>query len=177
MIPCRRDNRRPIDHRAVGSRRRRVEIDQAIEDPDPPRELVSPDLSPGSSDLLTDAAVRHTDEGQDLAPGQRSGRKTPSMRLVTMLTPGLVDAARRHALVAGSMTTATPCGFSTWSRVLAICAVTSPGFAAASHRLEEARELPDPDDAVARQIGDMHPADDRRHMVFAMALSACPSAR
>src|SRR5215472_16023332 len=52
-----------------------------------------------------------------------SSRKAPSIRLVTIVTPGLCTPRVVMHWWAASMTTATPLGCSTSSSVLAICAV------------------------------------------------------
>ena len=98
-------------------------------------------------------------------------RKTPIMRLVTMVTPGLwMPRVVMHWCVP-SVTTATPCGFSTGIETRGdlgrhlLLDLQPPRI-----DFDQAGQFGNSDHAVARQIADMHASDDRSHVMLAMRL-------
>ena len=100
-------------------------------------------------------------------------RKHPSIRLVTRLGVRLVHAARRHAVVDRLDDDADAVRLEHLVdrigdlRGELLLDLQAPGI-----DLDHARELADADHAAARNIGHAGVADDRRHVVLAMALEA-----
>jgi hypothetical protein len=100
-----------------------------------------------------------------------SSRKTPIIRLVTMLTPGVRTPRAVMQAWLASITTATPRGLQVVPDALRdfggqpFLDLQSPGKA-----VQHARQLGNADDMVLRQVGNRRLADDRRHVVFAMRL-------
>ncbi len=72
-----------------------------------------------------------------------------------------------------SITTATPLGCSTSLMVLAICTVSLSWICSRlAVGVHHARQLADADHPAVRQVGDVGPADDRHHVVLAVAFQA-----
>jgi hypothetical protein len=91
------------------------------------------------------------------------------MRLVTILALGWWTPRLVMHPWAPSTTTATPCGRSTRSKVLAISAVIRLlNLHALGIDLDDTCQFGNTDNPVARQIADMRPPDDRRHMMLAV---------
>ena len=86
---------------------------------------------------------------------------------------GLVDAARRHALVRR---------FGDDGNAVRLKHLIETGRDLGGHLLldlqppridlDQPRQFGNADHAIARQIADMHPPDDRRHVMFAMQFEA-----
>ena len=95
----------------------------------------------------------------------------PIIRLVVIITPGVLTPRAVMQAWLASITTATPLGWRCSPDAVGdlrgqpLLDLQAPGEA-----VEHARQLADSDHLVARQIGDRRLADDRRHMMLAMRL-------
>ena len=99
-----------------------------------------------------------------------SSRKVPSIWLVTMRHAALVHAARGHAFVRGLDHHADAARLQ--HVVDAVGDLRGHLFLhleAARIGLDHARQLADADDLAVGQVADVRAADDRRHVVLAMA--------
>jgi len=95
------------------------------------------------------------------------------MRLVIIATPGLMHAARRHALVRRLDDDRDALRLQhLLQRVRDLHRHLLLDLQALRIDVDEPRELRDADDAMARQVGDVRAADDRHHVVLAIALDA-----
>ena len=95
------------------------------------------------------------------------------MRLVTIDTPGLCTPRVVMHWCAASTTTATPRGLQhVLQRVGDLRRHLLLDLQPLRVDLDEPRQLRDADDAPVRQVADVHLADDRHHVVLAMALEA-----
>jgi hypothetical protein len=100
-----------------------------------------------------------------------SSRNVPSIWLVTIDTPRLcTPRVVMHSWLA-SITTPTPRGLQgVFDAVGDLRGELFLHLEAAGEAVDHAGQLADADDAVGRQIADVRAADDRRHVMLAVAL-------
>ena len=100
---------------------------------------------------------------------RESSRNAPSIMEVTMVTPGFMDAARRHALMRRLDHHGDALGLQNMLDAIGdLRAHLLLHLQAARIGIHHAGELGDADHLAVRQIADMGAPDDRRQMMLAM---------